>query len=329
MWKHWNSLRAKTMRFNYDTIFLDQIDLNNETYRITTETNIDRLCSSIRETGLIHPPLLIKKKQSHTILCGFRRIYALKSLKKTRVTVKTIDPNEKKLRKIQLAITDNIFQRQLNLIEQSRSFHLLRQVIQDTNSLIKEASTLGLPNNIQIIEKIIKLGSLPDEIQQYIISNSISLPIALQLSSMEKNTAVIIANIFNMLGLGLNKQREALNFLKEISIRENKPIPHLLEENHIKSTLTDDTIERAHKARKVRSYLKKRRFPQLTGAEDMYQRRVKELKLEPGTKLIPPINFEGATYTFHMDFKNLEELKNRRGVLDRVINNPALESILG
>ena len=222
MWKHWNSLQAKTMVFNYDTIFLDQIDLNNITYRITTENNIDRLCSSIREIGLIHPPLLIKKKQNYTILCGFRRIYALKNLKKTRVAVKTIDPNENELRKIQLAITDNIFQRQLNLIEQSRSFHLLHQVIQDTNSLLKEASTLGLPNNILIMKKIIKLGSLPDEIQQYIISNSISLPIALQLSAMEKNTAVKIANIFNMLGLGLNKQREALKFLKEISIRENK-----------------------------------------------------------------------------------------------------------
>jgi len=322
-------LRAKAMRFNYDTISLDQIDSNDETYRITTDKNIAPLCNSIREIGLIHPPLLIKKERNYSIVYGFRRIDALKHLEKTKVAVKTLDSSEKELKKIQLAITDNVFQRKLNLIEQSRSLHLLRKAFPDNGNLVKEAAALGLPDHIQVIDKICKLDRLPDTIQQYIISNSISLPIALELSKLEKDTAVKIGTLFNTLKLGLNKQREVLNFLKEISIREDIPVPHILEEKDFKSIFLDDTTERAHKTRILRLYLKKRRYPQLSRAEDAYRKRVKELKLEPGTKLTPPVHFEGNTYTFCMDFKNLKELKARRDALERIINNPAIESIVG
>ncbi len=316
------------MRNKIDSIPLDQIDSNDETYRITTETDVDSLCKSICTTGLIRPPLIIKKKQGYTIISGFRRIKALKILNTIRTEMKLIDPDENELRKIQLAITDNVFQRQLNLIEQSRSLKLLSMVIDDKRHLLKVASTLGLPNNFQIIEKIIKLGSLSDDIQQHIISNSISLPIALELDKLDRRTAEKIAHFFDQLKFGLNKQREVLRFLKEISIRENISILHLLEEDTIRKTLADNSIERAHKARQIRSYLKKRRFPQLTKAESVYRQLEKELKLGQGIKLIPPANFEGTSYTFCLDFNNVEELKGRRTVLDRIINNSALESIL-
>ncbi len=316
------------MLCNDDIIPLDQIDSNDETYRITTKTNIDSLCKSISATGLIHPPLLINKNQKYTILSGFRRIKALRCLKKIRTEVKIVDQDENELRKIQLAITDNVFQRKLNLIEQSRSFQLLSMVIDDTNHLLKEASALRLPDNIQIINKIMRLCLLPSEIQQYILSGSISLPIALELDTLDNNLAIRIANIFNTFNFGLNKQREALTFLKEISIRENITILHLLEDDVIKRMIDDDTIERAERARQIRSYLKKRRFPQLIRAESNYRKLEKKLKIGNGTKLIPPVNFEGTSYTLCLDFKNLKELKDRRTVLDRIINNPAIESIL-
>jgi hypothetical protein len=92
--------------------------------------------------------------------------------------------------------------------------------------------------------------------------------------------------------------------------------------------MADEPIDKAYRARTLRSYLRKRRYPQLSDAEAVYRERVKELKLENGTKLIPPANFEGTTYTFCIDFNNLEEIKKRRSVLDRIINNPALKSIL-
>ncbi|MBU4184595.1 MAG: hypothetical protein KKC23_00020, partial [Proteobacteria bacterium] len=43
------------------------IDPEDQTYRITTETGIDDILDSIKNVGLINPPILIKKKSKYTI----------------------------------------------------------------------------------------------------------------------------------------------------------------------------------------------------------------------------------------------------------------------
>jgi len=78
----------------------------------------------------------------------------------------------------------------------------------------------------------------------------------------------------------------------------------------------------------LRQYLKKRRFPALTSAEKRFDLLVKELKLGQDIKLIPPNNFEGATYTLTLNFKNMVELKARKATFDAIIQNSALEKIL-
>lgn len=316
------------MLCNDDVIPLEKIDFQNTDYQITTEENTDSLCFSIKKIGLIQRPLLIRGEKKYIVLCGFRRINALKRLNESRIKAQIIEAREAELEKIQVAITDNIFQRQLNLIEQSRALSLLRNLNYDDKQLIQEASNLGLPGNLSVIEKILQLCRLPDEIQQYIISNSISLPIAIELARLDADTSVTIARLFFSLGFGLNKQREMLTFLREIAKREDTTIASLLNEFALRKIIDDDQAEKPLKARHVRTYLKKRRFPRLSEAEKAYQEAVKKLPFDNGMKLMPPIHFEGNSYTLSIDFKNLDELKMRRAILDRVINHSALKTIL-
>ncbi len=62
------------MHFKIETVKLTNIDCTDNTYRITTETNIDDLTASIKKTGLLNPPLLLENNSEYRIVCGCRRI---------------------------------------------------------------------------------------------------------------------------------------------------------------------------------------------------------------------------------------------------------------
>ncbi len=322
------------MRFNEQTVKLSWIDSKDDTYRITTEVRIDALADSIKNVGLINAPLLIEKpgsgpKPEFTIVGGFRRIEACRRLGWSTIKARILASDTSKLEWVKLAITDNALQRPLNLIEESRSISMLSAFFADNDSLAKETSALGLPENPTIIKKIKNICHLPLPIQNGILANTISLAMALELSMLEQNAVVAFANLFGDLKLSLNKQREIIILVKEIALREDMSIFEVLEENYLQEILNNKELDRTQKTRKIRSYLKKRRFPALSKAENEFKINVKELKLGSGAKLIPPNNFEGNTYTLSLYFKNKKELNDRLAILEKIVKNPVFGKILG
>jgi len=261
-------------------------------------------------------------------VCGFRRIEACRRLGWTDVEARILDSDTKRLECIKYAITDNSLQRPLNLIEQSRSINMLYGFFKDVGALGKSLSVMGLPDNPSIIKKIKELYHLPKFVQSGILSNTISLAMALELGRLQLEAGECLAKLFQTLTLSLNKQREILSLVKEISLREDISILKVLENDNLQKILTHKNLDRNQKIREIRIYLKQRRFPFITAAEKEFEKHVKKLKLGSETKLIPPDNFEGTTYTLKLFFKNLIELKDRKASFDALIKNPSLNKIL-
>ncbi|MCK4860164.1 MAG: ParB N-terminal domain-containing protein, partial [Candidatus Omnitrophica bacterium] len=284
------------MRFKQKIAKLSLIDSNDDSFRITTQINIDHLMASIDNVGVLNLPLLIEKNSGYKIVCGFRRIEACRRLGWTDVEVRILDSDTKRLECIKYAIADNSLQRPLNLIEQSRSINMLYGFFKDVSALGKSLSVMGLPDNPSIIKKIKELYHLPKFVQSGILSNTISLAMALELGRLQIEAGECLAKLFQTLTLSLNKQREILSLVKEISLREDISILKVLENDILQKILTNKNLDRNQKIREIRIYLKQRRFPVITAAEKEFEKHVKKLKLGSGTKLIPPDNFEGTTY---------------------------------
>lgn len=316
------------MRFKQKTVKLSRIDSGDESFRITTQKNIDNLMDSINNVGLLNLPLLIEKDSGYTVVCGFSRIEACQRLGWAGAEARIIDSDTQRLECIKYAITDNSLQRPLNLIEQSRSINMLSGFFKDFNILTKELSAMGLPDNQSIIKKIKKICHLPRSVQSGILSNTISLVMALELGRLQQEAGESFAKLFEILKLSLNKQKEILTLVKEISLREDISILKVLENNVLQEILTNEDLDRNQRIRKIRIYLKQRRFPVITTAEKEFEKQLKKLKLGNQTKLIPPDNFEGTTYILKFSFTNLIELKDRKATFDALIQNPCLKKIL-
>ena len=316
------------MNFEKNQVPLSLIDSKDQTFRITTETGIDDIVDSIKNVGLINPPILIKKKSKYTIICGFRRIAACRILGLLNIEAKIPVSNANELDCLKLAITDNSFQRPLNLIEQSKSLFMLFGFFKDITGLADVASLLGLPCNSSLIKKIINIYHLPSPIQNCVLSNIISLSMAVELGRFEKDAGITFAKIFNDLKLGLNKQRELITLIHEISLRENIPVIKVIQESDFQEILQNDELVRTKKTEKLRFYLKKRRYPSITLAEQKFEELVKKLKLGNSMKLIPPKNFEGNTFIMKLHFNNLKDLQTHSYTLDEILQNPIFRKLV-
>jgi len=316
------------MCFKEKNVKLSEVDTSDHSFRITTQETVDDLVNSIRHVGLLNLPLLLEKKSRTIILCGFRRIEACRRLDRFDVNARILDSDTKKLECARYAITDNAFQRPLNLIEKSRSIRMLSNCFSDHRRLSKEMSILGVPCHESMIIKIKDICSFSKPLQNSILSESISLPVALELHKMSKDVEDGFVELFSVLKLGVNKQREILTLIKEISLREDIPMAEILEGLHLKRILNDEDLDKNQKIRKIRSHLKQRRFPAITRAERWFEEHRQNLKLGSGIKLIPPDNFESPTYFLNFSFKDLKELKHLKKIFDSLIKNPSLKKIL-
>ena len=313
---------------HFQSITLARINLQDDTFRITTRTDVNDLLESIRYDGLITPPLLIKKDSTFIIVSGFRRIAACQKLDWNGITARILKPDIGALDCLRLAIAENALQRSLNLIETSRCLQKLSLFITNSRDLAESASNLGLPDHPSIIDKIKGLCLLPKPIQVSILADTISLAMAKELESLEADCAIAFTRLFDQLKIGLNKQKEIVTLVKEIARRDGLSTQEVMEDKHFIEIMTHRDLDRGQKSRKLRSYLRQRRYPRIAAAEKTFEILRKNLNLGNDIQLIPPKEFEATTYGLNLTFSNLEHLKILQTRLNKIIQQTDFKIIL-
>jgi ParB family chromosome partitioning protein len=309
-------------------IALDAIDQQDHTFKISIDKDSTPLSESIQHLGLITPPLLCQKKTGYGIVSGFRRIAACRKLQFVRIRAGVIAGAAEPLACAQTAIAENSFQRELNLVEISRALNLLARFVTAPVKIEAIAASLGLPDHSAIIHKIQKIQKLPAAMQDAIVNNRISLDMALKLSSLNADDGRVLLEIFHALSLGRNKQKELLTHIQEIAIRDDIAIDRLLASKDIQDILADHETDRTQKTKSLRDFLRKRRYPHLYFAEKEFFDSLNKIKLGNRISLRPADYFEGDSFSLHLSFKDLNELKSHIKILDQITQNPLLIDLL-
>lgn len=321
------------MRPDYEVIALDRIDLNDRTFQITTERPLEGLNQSINDLAVINPPLLFEKEgvdqeRRFGVVYGFRRIAACRCLGWDSIDALLAGEGVSGLTRAKLAITDNISQRPLNLVETSRALNLLAHFFETETDLSEAASSLGLPDSIALIRKIKPICGFAPAIQQGLLDGPLTLPTATALQNLDEDAACRLAVLFTALQLSLSKQREVLTLVKEIAHREDVTLTDILGGETIQQIMNDSNLDRSKKTRALRTYLKKRRFPTLASAEKTFKANWSQINPGKGLDLIPPPYFEGDVFTLRLQFKTAQELLDHNQSIRKIATHPVLETIL-
>jgi hypothetical protein len=313
--------------YNQQTVALADIRSETSPFRITTNSDIDDLAGSFKRVGIINPPVLLPEGNSYIVVCGHRRVQTAHSLSWETLTARILPTQDNPLRCVCLAISENSIERPLNLIETSRAFLLLKSVIPDTRERYKVAGDLGLPSNPSIIQKIEPLCRLPENIQNGILSGGIALSNALMLSKLPSKTADSLSAFLIKLKLSLNKQRELIEIIKEISIIEECEVDDILQTEDIQCIMDHPEMDIPRKAGLIRNYLKRRRFPHISNAMDSFQNLKKSLSLGENVFLKPPPGFESNQYHITFSFSDVSELKRHKQTLERLLHDDRIRGL--
>jgi hypothetical protein len=312
----------------YDSVVLSEIDWDDHRFRVSTSGPSGPLAASIRRLGLITPPVLLRQNGVCVIVSGFNRLEVCRQLGRQRITARILGSQTPLEYCIHIAVAENTFSRELNLIEKGRIVQMLDQLYPDQVELCKEAKRLGVPLNFDMARKLRTVVQMNTILQNALSMGHIALPMALKIHEMaEETTANKISQIFMKMGLGLNRQREFLDWLVGISRRECISIEKLIEDRDLNTILDDPDTDRKQKSVLARQYLKKRRFPEISRIDKRYQEVMQSLRFGKGVRLIPPAHFEGQTYALKIDFTHYEELVSRYQDLEKKIQSSALRSL--
>ncbi|MCK5096881.1 MAG: ParB N-terminal domain-containing protein, partial [Desulfobacteraceae bacterium] len=282
-------------------ISVDKIDLTDNSYRISTDNNISKLLDSIQANGLINPVIVKKSNDNFIVISGYKRVMAIKEIGIDKILVKIVNEKETKEETVffctKLSIIENAFHRELNLIEQAKAVSLLIKSLSIEEISLNSSFFFNTNLNKKIISKLLQIESLENSVHDLILLKKLSMNNALKLKDYETPIFDSFINIFQKIRMGQNKQLEIIVNFHEIALRDDIPLLELINSNKVSEIINHENPDENYKANLLRSYLTKKRFPELTKAYKNHKKYIKEFKLEPEIKLDPPNNFEGEKYS--------------------------------
>jgi ParB family transcriptional regulator, chromosome partitioning protein len=310
---------------------LKEIDLIDSTYRISTDNDISVLSGSIQANGLINPVIVVKKRENYIVVSGYKRVLAVKETLADKIFVKIVKKKSKEKTHYncsKLAVIENAFVRELNHIELANALSLLSQSLSVKEINLNSSFFFKKRLNEKIINKLIKIHSMNESVHALILSKKLSIDNAIKLNEFKPEIFDAFINVFKKIRMGQNKQKEIIVYFHEVALRDQRSLFDLITSNAVHKIINHDNPDENFKANLLRLFINQLRFPELTEAYKSLRDGIKELKLEPEIKLIPPENFEGDDYSLSFKFKSISDFNKKIEKILSVYKSTAFEKII-
>jgi len=118
-----------------------------------------------------------------------------------------------------------------------------------------------------------------------------------------------LAEIALGLKISENHLREMMDWLEEISLREQSKIREVMSKQEIFSIKTNPRLGRADKLKRLKEQFRRWRFPRLAAIEDAIRQNIQALKLPAEIRLSVPPGLEGGRLQAEISAVDLTEFQ--------------------
>lgn len=132
------------------------------------ETELNELCESIREHGVLQPLLVRKEGSGYEIIAGERRYQASKLADLAELPVIVKDVNDEEM--LALALIENLQRSDLNPLEEAKGY---KQLI-DASGMTQEALSKAVSKSRSAITNSLRLLDLPEPVQDLIFAGKLT-----------------------------------------------------------------------------------------------------------------------------------------------------------
>ncbi|HIR49149.1 MAG TPA: ParB/RepB/Spo0J family partition protein [Candidatus Faecimonas gallistercoris] len=157
-------------------------DLRSNPYQprqVFNEEALQELASSIKEHGVFQPIIIKKSIKGYEIIAGERRVKASKIAGLEEIPAIIRDFSDEEM--MEIALLENLQRENLNPMEESRAYKKLIETL----NITQEELAKKLGKSRSYITNMIGLQNLPNQIQDFISENKMSMGHARVLSKLE------------------------------------------------------------------------------------------------------------------------------------------------
>ena len=134
--------------------------------------------------------------------------------------------------------------------------------------------------------------------------------------------------VFN-LKIGENHQRDLMDWLEEIALRDHSKIQEILTSKAIGNIESDPRLGRADKIKQIKDQVRRFRFPRLAETEDLIRARIQDLKLHPEIYMKVPPGLEGGSLRVEFCAFTQDDLKRQIARLADAADKDSVQEIFG
>ena len=278
----------------------------------------DVLTESIKRIGLINPLIITNGDDNrYIVVAGYRRLMALKYL--NIHDVYCIDLSESGMSSLELLLLnlyDNLTTRLFNDVEKGMILSRLSEYVSQ-KIIIKEFMPLlkiSRNNNLDLYLEIDKLGN---HIKYLLTNGNLSLRALKLMLGLDNESREALCYLIENIKPNLNYQCYLIEYLIDISQKENLHIRDILEEEPYKSILNDKQTNNPQKSKKLLKLFWTRKYPDLNNSIKQFNKSIAGLNLPDKIKIDHPPYFEAADYKLELLFANGNELLKNLEILSK------------
>ncbi len=287
-------------------INISDIDISNPKFIVPYKQISPELVNSIKDIGIINPPIVIKNDKEYLILTGFKRISISEELGLNTVFCRVVSKNEISFDQCIKIIYEDNKDRYTDI----EIGELCRKHIDNGNDVKQFLKLIDYPTTEKNIQRFTYLSNIDSRIRNYYLDEKLNPEQCFFLSQIDTEDALLLLNkVIVPFRFNTNETREFLSELKDIYIRDDKPISQIVES--VINTQEDITKN------SIRLKIKKLRNPRLVEVEKEYNEIVKSLKLPKGVLISYSPYFENN----YIDVKTRIDSENKLNELKILIEN--------
>jgi hypothetical protein len=314
----------------FKEIPLEEISAENETFRISEELNSAQVLDSLREIGQLNPVILMEMESKLAIVCGFRRIRAMRQLGMHRSLARVLSSEDLDTTKaFEIALWDNLSHRELNPLEKARVLFKLRNLCEISGERVVKTylPILGLEPNANVLRSHLLLHEIHFGLRQCLIDGRLTHASLEYLAEMPASAQESISSLMGKIRLSASLQKKSLGVLKDLAGMTGNSFEAPLSDSQVLAVLEDAGLSPFQKGEKVYERLYRLLNPRLSQAGDKFIAQKKLLGLPGSIRINAHPFFEEPGLRVEFDASSVDRFRRQAAALNEAAQSPDLEGL--
>jgi hypothetical protein len=271
---------------------------------------------------------LLEEDGRFRVVCGFRRLEALRRLKASKVIARIFEDGKiGYLEAFEFALWDNLSHRQLEPLEKARAVYKLKNVfgVSGETLIQKYLPILDLPAHDQSLRAHVMLHASLPELRGLFREGRLTLASMEWLSLMPAESMGEIAVVLPKMRLSASLQRKFFNLLEDLStINKSKPI-EILKDPQVTAVLENNRLTPGERGERVYTILYRLRYPTVSDAGKRFLERKRSLGLPGSVRISADPYFEKPDIHVEFTVRDAEHFRQLAKKLREATEKPELD----